>query len=649
MSYQKLSEALETSVKNYSPYVYYPKKCKIITINADKTVDIQIDFGGEIILNDIKYLGKPKNSEEGVFIPIDNSYTDGICICYYDDNEELIKEVEDYIINENNNEESNINENRSIIISNNTDLNNIKDEGFYFQPNYDINILNTPISEIKPFCLSVEKITDEIVKQMYLSYEDDDIKVFVRTVNLNGGVWKQILINNMFDDIKTNGKIIANRFIVNGGTSDQYLKANGELEEKTFSTSNHSHGYIENDGKMSEYGKIYSDEEAEKLSGIVVANRSRTIRMLEKIPNRNLNFDAEKVNLLNYRTTHTLLGDETLTSSFVGNNYDWSVKETYELIYYLKLNGEGISFREFESGLNPKEFYRTHPLYTSMIVDGQIGLGLLSDTNIEPEENSTPVVTEFYTNANGDGVDIKIIRKKINEYIIRNCLYFGDSLISTKDNYISDVEDGMDLTDNDPFYPYYQNMAIRFNIDVSNNTNCKITYYKGQENNDELNFIDMIYPVGSIYMSVNNVNPSILFGGYWEQIKDKFLLSAGENYSGGSTGGSSTVSLTKSQMPRHTHTQNQHQHKVNRTDGQFVTRDGTKTAGIGEKGASSGTHHYSPSIASDDNWWGTEYTANTTATNQYTGGTDSTQSESNGSAHENMPPYLVVYIWKRIG
>jgi hypothetical protein len=48
------------------------------------------------------------------------------------------------------------------------------------------------------------------------------------------------------------------------------------------------------------------------------------------------------------------------------------------------------------------------------------------------------------------------------------------------------------------------------------------------------------YPVGSIYMSVNNINPTNFFGGTWEQIKDRFLLSAGDTYSAGTTGGSPT-------------------------------------------------------------------------------------------------------------
>ncbi len=44
---------------------------------------------------------------------------------------------------------------------------------------------------------------------------------------------------------------------------------------------------------------------------------------------------------------------------------------------------------------------------------------------------------------------------------------------------------------------------------------------RGGDSSDS-DVVDLIYPVGSIYMSVNNVNPEMLFGGEWEQIKDKF-------------------------------------------------------------------------------------------------------------------------------
>ena len=49
--------------------------------------------------------------------------------------------------------------------------------------------------------------------------------------------------------------------------------------------------------------------------------------------------------------------------------------------------------------------------------------------------------------------------------------------------------------------------------------------------------IDIFYPVGSIYMSVNDTSPNLLFGGKWEPIKDKFLLASGDLYSSGQGGG----------------------------------------------------------------------------------------------------------------
>jgi len=154
--------------------------------------------------------------------------------------------------------------------------------------------------------------------------------------------------------------------------------------------------------------------------------------------------------------------------------------------------------------------------------------------------------------------------------------------------------------------------------------------------------VDIVYPVGSIYMSVNSTNPQTLFGGTWEQIEDKFLLASGSTYSAGSTGGSATVSLTQSQMPRHTHIQNSHNHTQNPHQHEL---SGAKTAGL-----SSGAYLRAGDGTTRDNKKTDSATAtnkDATATNKYTGGTGSEQSESDGSAHENMPPYLAVYCWVR--
>ncbi len=123
--------------------------------------------------------------------------------------------------------------------------------------------------------------------------------------------------------------------------------------------------------------------------------------------------------------------------------------------------------------------------------------------------------------------------------------------------------------------------------------------------------IDRMYPVGSIYMSVNNTNPSTLFGGTWVQLKDRFLLGAGDNYTAGTTGGEASHALTESEMPAHNH---------------WVWKNGV--AGIG-KGTYGFEAYLAQSIVSNDGVHGV------------------TSTTGSGTAHNNMPPYLVVYMWKR--
>lgn len=119
-----------------------------------------------------------------------------------------------------------------------------------------------------------------------------------------------------------------------------------------------------------------------------------------------------------------------------------------------------------------------------------------------------------------------------------------------------------------------------------------------------------IYPVGAIYMSVNSTSPASLFGGTWTQLKDRFLLGAGSTYSNGATGGAAAVTLTLSQIPSHTHDLN------------VASADNTGSASTSQVvyGKSSGTNY------TNDN---------------------AMESAGGGTSHSNMPPYLVVYMWKR--
>ena len=72
--------------------------------------------------------------------------------------------------------------------------------------------------------------------------------------------------------------------------------------------------------------------------------------------------------------------------------------------------------------------------------------------------------------------------------------------------------------------------------------------------------LDLFYPVGSIYTSTKNTNPAATLGGTWTQIKDRFLLCAGDSYSAGATGGSATHTHTSA---AHTHTTAGHTLTIN--------------------------------------------------------------------------------------
>ena len=94
-----------------------------------------------------------------------------------------------------------------------------------------------------------------------------------------------------------------------------------------------------------------------------------------------------------------------------------------------------------------------------------------------------------------------------------------------------------------------------------------------QVNPSNQTICNLIYPVGSIYMSVNSTSPETLFGGTWSQLKDRFLLGAGDTYTAGNTGGAASQSytpagsvgghtLTVDEIPSHAHGLNSHKHSV---------------------------------------------------------------------------------------
>lgn len=122
-------------------------------------------------------------------------------------------------------------------------------------------------------------------------------------------------------------------------------------------------------------------------------------------------------------------------------------------------------------------------------------------------------------------------------------------------------------------------------------------------------------PIGSIIMGTGNnfatqAAVQAIYNGTWEQIKDVFLLAAGDSYIAGSTGGEATHTLTVNEMPKHSHNL-----PVDKQYGEAATTERDRinlTSGI---------------------VYNNGYASNETGASQ---------------PHNNMPPYLTVYMWRRI-
>lgn len=142
-----------------------------------------------------------------------------------------------------------------------------------------------------------------------------------------------------------------------------------------------------------------------------------------------------------------------------------------------------------------------------------------------------------------------------------------------------------------------------------------------------INLVNAIYPVGSIYITLNMTNPGILFPGTaWEQITGRFLFATADGYGPGATGGEIMHTLTEDEMPSHTHgcaDGGSHHHGVDgkdvKTHYEGVPGSNTYEPGSGIRNTTdAGTHSHTILPA---------------------GG---------GQAHNNMPPYLAVLMYRRI-
>lgn len=137
-------------------------------------------------------------------------------------------------------------------------------------------------------------------------------------------------------------------------------------------------------------------------------------------------------------------------------------------------------------------------------------------------------------------------------------------------------------------------------------SNSEGWYGNADKSSDWKNIALQSYPVGSVYMSFTATSPAAIFGGNWTRIEHRFLYGAGDQTDlVNTTGGETTHTLTTSEIPAHTH--------------------------------------------------GNQYTAETWYSKIYKWLTTSSGSAiaygpvrtGGGAAHNNMPPYICVYMWYR--
>ena len=160
--------------------------------------------------------------------------------------------------------------------------------------------------------------------------------------------------------------------------------------------------------------------------------------------------------------------------------------------------------------------------------------------------------------------------------------------------------------------------------------------------------LNLVYPVGSIYMSVNNVSQQTFIGGTWVawgagRVPVSVDTTDSNFNTVEKTGGAETVTLTTSQMPSHTHT---------------ITESFSGSNQQGYVGLVSGnSNDMNPSgpfdqvgVSRSGVWGSGSGNRNNSLRFSYTTSgtvTCTAASTGSGSSHNNLQPYITCYMWKR--
>lgn len=330
--------------------------------------------------------------------------------------------------------------------------------------------------------------------------------------------------------------------------------------------------------------------------------------------------------------------DKNETETTEKKTYTFNLKEKLqvndEFIIEPRFNGNKILLESYKKSGETIEKVNTEKIILFE------GINYIS-TNYENAEISIvyPKNTDlvnYFLNTSIYGLDNK------NKILTLDDIYFKDCF-TLEDNKINADIDSLNVS-------CISSKTGKFRMDEEGNLRVKAIITDEQPPVGNIDF-DSIYPVGSIYMSVNNTNPSTLFGGTWEVLQDRFLIGAGNKYAVGNTGGNENHSHTL--WHKHSVPGQGHSHGLSSAWAYISLY--AKQVFINKR---SGVPSWNDTYQMTGSSYGTSGTGsgNSTATNL--GGTTDwttpnavdTNSQDNAttSTNTNIPPYLSVYMWKRI-
>ena len=412
-------------------------------------------------------------------------------------------------------------------------------------------------------------------------------------------------LNSLISSASNNGTIVLDNDYVNG-TSNQNI-------------------YIENKN-ITIIGNGHTIDSNNKLISFILLNATVTI------------YDCNFINNTSTSSSSSLFKVTTAGTGTVSLN-NCTFKNSSIKYYLISIESGTLNIRDclFYNNAQTGSRYILYIKNSNLDIKNTIfennTLKPISITNTNATSRSQ-TITECIFNNNVSAITEDSSSESYKQVVLKNNYFVqaGDTITGcTNNNYLTQHQDitGKENTSNkvtswtatvtDTNYP--SEKLVKDSLDAKLEVN---------------DLLDLIYPVGSIYMEKDTASHSVCpiqttLGGTWTRIQNRFLY-ASENAQGvGTTGGSADAVVVEHNHTQkaHTHIQDQHRHQQGHRS--VYNASGQAVASIGYNAGTSGGVTY--------------YTSYTTPTNQ------NTTAENNATGVDgtgkNMPPYIVVNVWER--